>query len=261
MTDYTKRYKIDYNNYRAVKSFNRRVRFIVFHYTALNFSGSVKALTGSSVSAHYLIPDPSDKTYTDAGFRDMRIFNLVDENERAWHAGVSTWAGRSNLNDTSIGIETVNLATDNNGKLIFPPYHPDQIKAFIQLAGNILSRYPDISPVNVVGHSDISPGRKSDPGAMFPWQTLYEAGIGAWYNDADKQHYESRFSSTLPPKADIITKLSRYGYHTSKANTNEGYRGLIRAFQLHFRQKKYDGVIDIETAAILYALTDKYFPG
>jgi N-acetyl-anhydromuramyl-L-alanine amidase AmpD len=80
-------YQVDYNSYRSVNGFNRRVRFLIMHYTALDFENSIIALTGSSVSAHYLVPDPSDKSYTGAGFKDMRIFNLVDENERAWHAG------------------------------------------------------------------------------------------------------------------------------------------------------------------------------
>ncbi|OFB06433.1 N-acetylmuramoyl-L-alanine amidase, partial [Salmonella enterica] len=182
-------YTVDYNSYRAIKGFNHRVRFLVMHYTALDFKASITALTGPSVSAHYLIPDPSEKTYIDAGFKDMRIFNLVDENERAWHAGVSSWAGRSNLNDTAIGIETVNLACDNNGVFVFPPYNPVQIDAIKELAANILQRYPDITPVNVVGHSDIAPGRKSDPGAAFPWKELYDAGIGAWYEESIMQHY------------------------------------------------------------------------
>lgn len=253
-------YQIDYNSYRSIKGFNRRVRFLVMHYTAIGFKASITALTGSSVSAHYLVPDPSEKTYMDAGFRDMRIFNLVDENERAWHAGVSSWGGRSGLNDTAIGIETVNLATDNNGTFVFPPYNPVQIEALKQLAVDIIQRYPDITPTNVLAHSDISLGRKSDPGAAFPWKQLYDAGIGAWYEESTMQKYHVQFSKSLPAKADIIAKLKNYGYDTSSVGTDSGYRNLIRAFQLHFRQKNYNGILDIETTAIIYALVEKYFP-
>ncbi len=311
-------YQIDYNSYRAIKSFNRRVRFLVMHYTSIDFKGSIAALTGTKVSSHYLVPDPSEKTYIEAGFKDMRIFNLVDENERAWHAGVSSWAGRSNLNDTSIGIEIVNLATDHahsseqahaeaalkdmralkpadeneyalqtdvgsgaesgsvgdpvlqrkatnlatyhNGEFIFPPYNPTQIEAVKELALNILQRYPDIIPTDVVGHSDIAIGRKSDPGAAFPWKELYMAGIGAWYDDELKDHYQEQFRKSLPVKEDILARLRRYGYDVSAACSEIGYKNLIRAFQLHFRQENYNGILDIETAAIIYALVDKYFP-
>ncbi|HAW2024763.1 TPA: N-acetylmuramoyl-L-alanine amidase [Escherichia coli] len=252
-------YHIDYNSYRSVNGFNRRVRFLIMHYTAINFKSSINALTGSFVSAHYLVPDPSERTFIEAGFKDMRIFNLVDENERAWHAGVSSWAGRNNLNDTAIGIETINLACENNGFFTFPPYNSIQIKAIKELAANILQRYPDITPVNVLGHSDIAPGRKSDPGASFPWKELYDAGIGAWYDESLMLRYLAQFSKSLPPKEELLSKLKTYGYDISDACTESGYKNLIRAFQLHFRQKKYDGVIDAETAAILYALVDKYF--
>lgn len=180
-------YKIDYNSYRSVASFGHRVRFLVLHYTAQNFADSVKSLTGKSVSAHYLVPDPTEATYQVAGFSGVRIFNLVDENERAWHAGTSQWGTRSNINDTSIGIEIVNLASGDGENITFPPFNPQQIEAVTQLAQNILQRYPDISPVNVVAHSDIAPGRKSDPGPQFPWQQLYQAGVGAWYDEATKQ--------------------------------------------------------------------------
>ncbi|CAF26464.1 N-acetylmuramoyl-L-alanine amidase [Bartonella quintana] len=311
-------YQIDYNSYRSVKSFNRRIRFLVMHYTAINFKESIAALTGMQVSAHYLVPDPLEQTYIEAGFKDMRIFNLVDENERAWHAGVSSWAGRNNLNDTSIGIEIVNLATShsdcseetdaevalkdvrfsnpihesggalqanigslakgnnmggtalpyhavnlvpcNNEVFTFPPYNPTQIDAVKELALNVLQRYPDIMPTDVVGHSDIAIGRKSDPGAAFPWKELYVAGIGAWYDDELKEHYQRQFCESFPSKADIVTKLRCYGYDTSAAGSEIGYNELIRAFQLHFRQENYDGILDVETAAIIYALVDKYFP-
>ncbi|OLL54939.1 N-acetylmuramoyl-L-alanine amidase [Bartonella henselae] len=311
-------YQIDYNSYRSVKSFNRRIRFLVMHYTSLDFKASIMALTGERVSAHYLIPDPSEQTYIEAGFKDMRIFNLVDENERAWHAGVSSWAGRSNLNDTSLGIEIVNLATGHSDSLeeicaeaalkdmrvlnpvhegggslqtdvgsladgsnvsgfafpletvnvvtysdeafTFPPYNPTQIDAVKELALNILQRYPDITPTDVVGHSDIALGRKSDPGAAFPWKELYAAGIGAWYDDEVKDHYQEQFCKSFPLKADVLAKLRCYGYDISAACSEIGYKDLIRAFQLHFRQESYDGILDVETAAIIYALVDKYFP-
>ncbi len=253
-------YQIDYNSYRSVKGFNRRVRFLIMHYTAMNFSESITLLTGSSVSAHYLVPDPTEKTYIEAGFDDMRIFNLVDENERAWHAGSGSWAGRSNLNDTAIGIETVNLATDNNGIFTFPPYNPTQIDAIKELATNILQRYPDITPTNIVGHSDIAPGRKSDPGASFPWKTLYTAGIGAWFADDARSQYVEQFHCTLPAKEDIVARLMQYGYDTSDSESDVGYTQLIRAFQLHFRPCNYSGNMDTETAAILFALVDKYKP-
>ena len=251
--------KIDYNAYRSVKSYNPRVRFLVMHYTAQNFADSVTSLTGNSVSAHYLIPDPTDKTYLAAGFNDMRIFNLVDEKERAWHAGVSNWAGRSNINDTSIGIEIVNLASDDGqGNLNFPPFNEQQIEAVRQLSLNILQRYPDISPNNIVGHSDIAPGRKNDPGAAFPWQQLSEAGVGAWYQQDIKDSYLRQFTAQMPAESEVIEKLAAYGYDVSGAGTDEGKKLLFQAFQLHFRQSDYAGEIDAETAAIIYALVDKY---
>ncbi len=101
---------IDYNSYRTTTPYGKRVRFLVLHYTALDFAASVKALTTGAASAHYLIPAPHDPSYKAAGFKGQRIFNLVAEEDRAWHAGVSGWARRDNLNDTSIGIEIVNLA-------------------------------------------------------------------------------------------------------------------------------------------------------
>lgn len=253
-------YIIDNNTYRSVNGFSRRVRFLVMHYTALNFKDSVKALTGNSVSAHYLVPNPREASYIEAGFNDMRIFNLVDENERAWHAGVSSWAGRSNLNDTAIGIEIVNMAYETPTGIEFPPYENTQIDAVIQLAADIIKRYPDMTPTNVIGHSDISIGRKSDPGAAFPWKALYDAGVGAWYDEATKTNYCNKFKTGLPVKADIIAKLGKYGYDTSNATSDSGFKSLIRAFQLHFRPCNYAGVVDVETAAILYALVDKYFP-
>ncbi|MBD2780687.1 N-acetylmuramoyl-L-alanine amidase [Xenorhabdus szentirmaii] len=250
-------YQVDYNSYRSIKSFNRRSRFLVMHYTALNFEKSIQALTGDYVSAHYLVPNPDDPTYQDAGFSEVRIFNLVDELERAWHAGVSGWSGRNSLNDSSIGIEIVNEATDNQGTLSFPPYHPEQINAVKALAINILQRYPDIAPTHVVGHSDIAWQRKTDPGPAFPWKELYDAGVGAWYDEETKIKY---IDQQIPERTKILEKFKRYGYDISGAEEEENFQLLVKAFQMHFRQKCYDGILDIETVSILQALVEKYFP-
>lgn len=252
-------FSIDYNSYRSVAGFGHRVRFLVLHYTAQNFADSVQSLTGKSVSAHYLVPDPEDQTYQAAGFSGVRIFNLVDEDERAWHAGVSKWGSRNNLNDTAIGIEIVNLASGDGEDITFPPFNPQQIAAVTQLAQNILQRYPDITPNNVVAHSDIAPGRKSDPGPQFPWHQLHQAGVGAWYDDAVKQHRQREYHCQgIPAQRELLALFAKYGYDTSAATDAEGYRQLVRAFQLHFRPQQYGGVMDVETAAILRALVDKY---
>lgn len=252
---------INYNQYRATKSFNSRIRFLVFHYTAGSFAGSLSILTGPNVSAHYLVPDVTDASYQQAGYSEQEVFSLVDEAQRAWHAGVSQWGSRSSLNDTSIGVEIVNLATFKDGVFNFPPYHPEQIRVVEELAVNILARYPDIGPTQVLGHSDIAIGRKSDPGPMFPWHALYLKGIGAWFDDITRdellQQYET---SGIPPRAELLKLFKNYGYDTAKATDEAGYRNLVRAFQLHFRPENYDGEMDAQTAANLAALVAKYFP-
>ncbi len=253
---------IDYNSYRSVKGFNSRIRFLVMHYTAINFSASVNALTGPSVSAHYLVPDPADPTWIKAGFKELRVFNLIDEKERAWHAGESSWGNRTNLNDNSIGIEIVNEAKEVNGEFIFPPFNDKQIKAVTELALNILQRYPDISPVNVVAHADITTGRKkdrkSDPGAAFPWFELWQSGVGAWYDEETRTKYMAHYEQAMPAHDDVLKLFKKYGYDTNEANNPAGFKWLVRAFQLHFRQNNYDGILDTETVAILASLVEKY---
>ncbi|AJC23425.2 N-acetylmuramoyl-L-alanine amidase [Pandoraea pulmonicola] len=257
---------IDYNSYRSTVSYDSRVRFLVMHYTAQNFKDSIQSLASekSKVSAHYLVPDPTDPSYRDSGRTAVQIFSLVDESSRAWHAGVSVWADRTNLNDSSIGIEHVNLATsDSSGEIHFPPYNPEQLEATRQLAQNILQRYPNITPTRVVGHSDIAIGRKSDPGPCFPWKALHDSGIGAWYDEATKQKYTDLFKSQgVPPIWDVMQKFRAYGYDTSVGVGDPPleFSQLVRAFQLHFRPGNYDGNLDVDTAATLYALVEKYFP-
>ena len=216
-------FNINYNAYRSVVPFNSRVRFLVLHYTALNFKKSITALTGG-VSAHYLVPDPTDPSYIAEGFHDVSIFNLVDEKDRAWHAGVSAWEDRNNLNDSSIGIETVNLATDEGGQFLFPEYNSIQIAAIVELTSNIIQRYPEITPTRVVGHSDIGYLRKSDPGPRFPWHTLYLRGVGAWPDDGSKSVRNDQFTCDgMPLKSDIITSFRRYGYSATDMMSEADY--------------------------------------
>jgi N-acetyl-anhydromuramyl-L-alanine amidase AmpD len=253
---------IIYNKYRSTAGFNSRIRFIVLHYTASDFERSIETLTGPSVSAHYLIPDVTDPKYLKAGYKEQEVFNLVAESDRAWHAGESQWGSRQGLNDASIGVEIVNLATEKDGEFVFPPYHPEQIIAIEQLAKNILTRYPDIHPTHVLGHSDISIGRKSDPGPEFPWHALFLKGVGAWFDDSTRNKYLKQYQTIgLPAKCELVRLFKAYGYDTSNTSSRAGFKSLVRAFQLHFRPDNYNGVMDAQTAANLAALVDKYFPG
>lgn len=250
-------FPIDDTSYPAKSGFNQRIRTLIIHYTAMPFSGSIAALTRGNVSAHYLIPACQDPSYRASGFDDLRIFSLVKEEDRAWHAGLSHWAGRDNLNDTAIGIEIVNLASARGGVFDFPDYEEEQIQALQQLATSILTRYPDISPRQVVGHSDVAYDRKSDPGPKLPWQRLHQAGIGAWYETSVKQGFEEQFTrGGLPDRTALAAAFKRFGY---AAPTSDGqWRSLLRAFQMHFRPADYRGELDVESCAILYALNQRY---
>lgn len=240
--------------------FNERggeaVRQIVVHYTAAPFSSSLHTLTRGGVSAHYLLPDPHEPGYRAAGYEELRVFRLVDETQRAWHAGASHWRGRDNLNSRSIGIEIVNLARDDGGVFTFPAYGVEQIDALIALIRDIRARYPHMGPTDIVGHSDVAFWRKSDPGPRLPWRTLFEAGCAAWFDEPVRAQYQRRFCMGLPPEVEVERAFQRYGY--APAKNRQGFVQRTRAFQMHFRPRDYCGVLDAETCGILYALNEKY---
>ena len=247
---------------------NSRVNYIVLHFTTENFADSLALLTQPSnnpVSSHYLIPESGDPTYPN---RRLRVHKLVDENRRAWHAGLSAWGDRAALNDQSIGIELVNrshcFGPDNETPLaerlcVFPDYDPKQIKLLIDLLRGILDRHPNIDPVDVVAHSDIAPERKVDPGPRFPWQALYSAGIGAWYEQEAMLSYWQRFETHLPSVATQQRALAAYGYGLEASGVEDDRtRAVIRAFQMHFVPDAVSGTVDRKTAAILFALIERY---
>lgn len=246
-------YRVDHRLRSAAA--NARVRALVIHYTGGDDLAAVRELTGEHVGVHYLIPEQ-----TGVYNNQPVIMQLADEQLRAWHAGVSSWKGRDNLNDTSIGIEIVNPGfTRTEAGMVWHPFSSSQINQVIVLAKDIVSRY-GIAPTDVVGHSDISPGRKLDPGPFFPWKELADAGVGAWPNNVTIAAYRQRFDSLgLPAIADLQAAFSRYGYSLVASGVmDERTRQVIRAFQMHFRPADYNGTADAETTAILFALLEKY---
>ncbi|HMC45826.1 MAG TPA: N-acetylmuramoyl-L-alanine amidase [Caballeronia sp.] len=238
-------------------SADSRVRFLVMHYTQGNEARSLAVLTGDDVSVHYVVPDnpPIENG-------EPVVYQLVPESERAWHAGQSEWQGTTELNAASIGIENVNVGPiDTPQGRTWQPYPPAQVDALVKLAKDIVTRYK-IPPTRVVGHSDIAPQRKTDPGPAFPWRTLYDNGIGAWPDDATvAQRLAGRDPKSLVDVAALQHKLQRYGYDVATDGVlDDKSRRVIAAFQMHFRPVDYAGNPDAQTDAIAAALLDKYFP-
>lgn len=250
---------------------NGRINYLVLHFTTENFADSLALLTQPSanpVSAHYLVPEPGDDSYPESR---LKVFKLVAEDRRAWHAGLSFWGGETALNDTSIGIEIVNRSYCEESTnpespelelaraCFYPDYAPAQISLLIDLVRDILRRHPDIDPVDVVGHADVAPSRKVDPGPRFPWQALHRAGIGAWYDDDTVLHYRQRFLASLPDVAIVQAALASYGYEVEETGELDTQtRQVLRAFQMHFRPSGVTAGIDVETVAVLFALLEKY---
>jgi N-acetylmuramoyl-L-alanine amidase len=226
------------------------IDMLVLHYTGMQSAqAALDRLCDSQakVSAHYLIDE------------DGTIHALVPESQRAWHAGLSYWRGETDINSRSIGIELVNPGHEF-GYRAFPE---DQIAALIRLCAGILSRH-SIPPWNVIGHSDVAPARKQDPGELFPWQRLKGHGIGLWPFDdiglgpCDDIGLRPCDGIGLRPcdgpetqaigDDKLIAMLGRYGYDTADPGA------AIAAFQRHFRPSKVDGLGDAETAGRLARL-------
>lgn len=179
-----------------------RVQFIVLHYTSTDLPHSLGILTHGGVSAHYLIGDDEPAT----------VYRLVDENRRAWHAGVSEWQGRTWLNATSIGIEIVNQGyRDTPQGRVWYPFSEAQIQALIPLLKDIAKRH-GITPDRIIGHSDIAPGRKVDPGPLFPWKRLADAGLVPWPKPGELARRLAELNGQLPDVRWFQQQLARHGY-------------------------------------------------
>ena len=249
-----------------------RIRHVVIHFTSADFAESLRLLTERTqrpVSAHYLVPENGDPSYPR---RRLRVYRLVGEDQRAWHAGQSHWRGETALNSSSIGIEIVNrsdcvaLAPAHESGIAedrceFHDYDAEQIELVIKLVLDILRRHPGIDPVDIVGHADIAPDRRLDPGPKFPWRRLYDHGIGAWYDEDTAHRYRERFEAQPPAIALLQRGLAAYGYDVDDTGEYDARTRLaLRAFQMHFRPSDWSGQPDAETAAIVFALLEKYRP-
>lgn len=215
---------------------------LVLHYTGMPSGDQALnwlCVEESQVSCHYLI------------YEDGRIVQMVGEDKRAWHAGVSTWLGHEDINSRSIGIEIVNQGHDHG----YPDFPDVQVKAVIALCKDILVRQ-EIAPRNVVGHSDIAPGRKQDPGEKFPWAQLFDNGIGHLVEPSTIR--DGRFfqmgESGQPIEA-LQSMLSLYGYGVEVSGEYDQHTAnCVKVFQMHFRQEKVDGIADASTIDTLYRL-------
>ncbi len=194
---------------------------LVLHYTGMATAESALerlCAPGSKVSAHYFVDE------------DGAISRLVREDQRAWHAGASYWRGHEDINARSIGIELVNPGHEFG----YRPFPETQVTALILLCSGILRRH-SIPLRNVVGHCDVAPSRKQDPGELFDWQRLANAGIGLWPTPVAAEMSET------------TTMLAEYGYRANE-------QGALAAFQRHFRPSEFDGVMDEETTRLLAGL-------
>ena len=205
---------------------------LVIHYTGMeNCEAALRRLcdAAAKVSAHYVIDE------------DGSVYALVDEHDRAWHAGEGWWRGVRDVNGHSIGIELVNPGHD----LGYREFPEAQMAALVELAGEIVTRHK-IPAVGVVGHSDVAPARRKDPGERFDWQRLAVAGIGLW---------PGQLGGAGQAGGDIAAtrkKLGQLGYGLAVSGTDDGETEIVlTAFQRHFRQSRVDGVADQETLAIL----------
>lgn len=237
-----------------------RIDFLILHYTDEDNAGSLLALTSPErqVSAHYLVPAGSHQ-------QPYPILQLVPDEQRAWHAGVSRWRGTPSLNATSLGIEIVNggYAEKEAGLPLdqrhWQPFEAAQLAAVGALARDLVTRY-HLRPTHVLGHSDVAPERKVDPGPLFPWQRLHdEFGVGAWPDEARVQAW---LAAPFPRSAGPWQQaLARYGYGVEQTGEWDSMtHQVLRAFQLHFRPARYDGEPDQESWARLNALLERYVP-
>lgn len=234
----------------AAVSQGSRVQYVILHFTWDDWENSLAILTEGPVSSHYLVRD-----------MPVRVYQLVDESRRAFHAGESSWRGHTNLNAASIGIEIVNAGNRLADQGVpWQPYPEPQIEAVIALVRDIMRRH-GVRPENVLGHSDVAPLRKLDPGPLFPWRRLAEAGLIVWPDAAQVAARRPDFEQALPDVGWFRERLAAHGFAIEPTGElDDATRRVLAAFQMKYRPARHDGRPDAETAALLDVLTGLVHP-
>ena len=230
-------------NFDKKKRSYKSIKFLVIHYTGMQSEReSIKRLCNpkAKVSSHYLIN------------RNGKIYRLVMDNRIAWHAGKSSWGKYKNLNKNSIGVEMVN----KGHKFGYTNFKKKQLSSLIKICKNLIKIYK-IKRENIVGHSDIAPLRKLDPGEKFPWKKLADNKIGIWHSLKERDLIKFRKVKIVnKSKLEFINKLKKIGYCFN--NRGKGsLTKIIKAFQRHFRKELINGIVDKECLIIAKNMSKK----
>ena len=235
-------------NFNSTKRRKKEIKFIIFHYTGMKKeSSAISRLINiqSEVSSHYLIK------------RSGEIITLVPDLYIAWHAGKSSWKKYKSLNKNSIGIEITNPGHEFNYK----KFSKKQISSVIKLSKFLIKKYK-ISCNNILGHSDIAPYRKKDPGEKFPWRYLSQKKVGLWHTAKKKELVKNRRIKTSKVNDKIFfDKLFKIGYSKEipkNTNKKDYLKSITRAFQRRFRQELINGKIDRECLLICENLLNRF---
>jgi N-acetylmuramoyl-L-alanine amidase len=224
------------------------VLFLILHYTAADLPTSIRILTQQDVSAHYLVSDETPP----------RIYRLVDESRRAWHSGASAWKENRRLNSSSIGIEIVHpgYRPGPDGERIYQPFPQAQIDALIPLVRDIVRRH-QILPERILGHGEVTPAYKQDPGPTFPWKLFADLGITPPWPDAGRvAARRAVYEAGLPEVLWFQQALARHGYKVEPSGVlDDATRQVLMNFQMRYRPRNPDGLPDAESAALIDVLT------
>lgn len=225
------------------------IDMIILHYTGMDVAdGACRWLCDprSGVSSHYFVHE------------DGRVLRLVEEERRAWHAGVSYWAGERDINSRSIGIEIANPGHEFG----YPDFPDAQIGAVIELCREIMKRHA-IPPERVLAHSDVAPQRKRDPGEKFPWARLADEGVGVWPEHSPPAGVPPLAAGAFGPEVRALQEgLAVYGYDVAGHAVFDWHtERVVMAFQRHFRPERVDGVADPSTRATLAGLLARLAAG